>query len=68
MRVVDHRWPWMALAAILFAAGMSFMHFMTRGISEEFGLGFAAGAIVGMVIVLTAVGWRRGELRREGPS
>lgn len=65
MRVVDHRWPWMALALILFVVGMSLVHFLARGINGDFGAGFFAGFMLATVLVLTAVGWRRGEMRRE---
>lgn len=66
MRVVDHRWPWMALALTLFVAGMAGIHYLQRGINEDFGFGFSLGLVIGAVLVLTAVGWRRGEMRREG--
>lgn len=63
MRLVDKRWPWVALASLIFAAVMAFLHFMARGINDDFGAGFAIGFIVSAVIVLTAAGWRRGELK-----
>lgn len=67
MRILDKNWPWMALALLLLAAGLAGIHFMISGISEEFGAGFVVGGIVFGVIILTAVGWRRGELGRGEP-
>jgi hypothetical protein len=63
MRIVDKRWPWMALAIALFVVVMAGLRYMMTGINEDFGVGFALGLIVGLTIALTAVGWRRGELR-----
>jgi hypothetical protein len=63
MRLVDRRWPWIAVAICLYLAGMGFLHFMLKGINADFGMGFAFGLITGFVIVITAVGWRRGEMR-----
>lgn len=67
-RLLDKRWPWMALCLILFALVMGFLHYLMHGISKDFGAGFALGLVVSAVIVLTAVGWRRGELGSSEPS
>lgn len=64
MRVADHRWPWIAFAVVLFVLVMSFLHYMTRGINQDFGFGFAMGGIVGLLIGLLAVARQRGELER----
>jgi hypothetical protein len=48
-----------------FALVMGAIQWLMRGISEDFGMGFAVGGIIMAVIVLTAVGWRRGELTQE---
>jgi hypothetical protein len=65
MRVVDRRWIWMAPCILAFAIIMGGIQWLMRGISQEFGMGFAIGAIIASVIVLTAVGWRRGEMTQE---
>jgi Na+/H+ antiporter NhaC len=63
MRLVDRRWPWVAACIVLFVAVMAFIQFMMKGINDDFGYGYALGMISGFVIVITAVGWRRGEMR-----
>ena len=70
MRAVDRRWVWMAPCILAFAIAMGAIQWLMRGISEDFGMGFALGGIIMSVIVLTAVGWRRGELTQEvrGPE
>lgn len=62
-RIIDHRWPWQVACAILFAFAMGGLYWLQHGISQDFGVGFSLGGILGIVITLTAVGWRRGELR-----
>lgn len=64
MRVVDHRWPWLALALLLFIGALATIHWLQHGFGQEFGFGFSLGLGIGIIVSLTAVGWRRGELQR----
>jgi hypothetical protein len=68
MRILDKNWPFHALAMLLFAGGLGFVHFMISGIDKNFGAGFAIGAAVGVTIALLAAGWRKGEMAQEAPE
>lgn len=63
MKVIDKNWPWQLLAAAIFIAAQLFLWWMVRGFNQDFGMGFAMGGAIGAIIVLGAVGWRRGEHR-----
>lgn len=62
-RVLDRNWPWQLLAATIFVVVLSGLRFIIKGPNEDFGWGFGLGLMVGYLIALTAVGWRRGEHR-----
>jgi hypothetical protein len=68
MRILDKHWPWQFLAAALFIGVMAGLRFMMKGVNEDFGVGFALGLMVGGIIVLAAVGWRRGEHRHSAEA
>lgn len=53
---------YMALCVTLFALVMGALHWLSRGINQDFGVGFSVGLVIGIVLVTIAIGWRRGEL------
>lgn len=62
MRILDKNWPWYVFPFLAFVAIMAGLHFMIRGINQDFGAGFVTGSLIGLIIALVAVGWRRGEM------
>jgi hypothetical protein len=62
-RVLDHNWPWQAGALVAFVLVMATIRYILVGFNEDFGYGFGLGCVLGLVIALTSVGWRRGEMR-----
>jgi len=68
MRILDKHWPWQFLAAALFIGGLAAIRFALKGVNEDFGWGFGLGLMIGVVITLGAVGWRRGEHRLEAEA
>lgn len=64
MQILDKNWPWQFLAAFLFIGAQAFLWYMVKGFNEDFGIGFAVGALTGLFIALLGAGWRRGEMTR----
>lgn len=62
MRILDKYWPWQFLAAFLFIGVMALLRYIAVGFNEQFGFGFCVGVVVGALIVMLAVGWKRGEM------
>lgn len=67
-RVLNRHWPWITACWIAYTAGMAFLWWLLRGFSKDFGMGVAVGGAAMSLIVLLAVGWSRGEMRREEPE
>lgn len=65
MQILDKHWPWQFLAAAIFVGVMAAIRFALKGVNEDFGWGFGLGLMIGVLITLLAVGWRRGEHRLE---
>lgn len=65
MRILEKNWPWQFLAAFLFIGVMAGLKFMMTGFNQDFGWGFGLGIMIGTLITFLAVGWQRGEMRRE---
>ena len=51
-------WKWQVLCVVLFSAGMGFLHWLIRGINQDFGMGVVVGLPLGLFIAYVAVGWR----------
>lgn len=62
MRVIDRKSAILGVCIILFALVMAGIHLLAKGVSQDFGIGFATGGLVFGVLISIAVGWRRGEL------
>lgn len=67
-RLIDRRWPWMALAVAIYVAVMGYLHFMLKGFNDDFGTGFGLGLVSGAFIAVIAAGLRRGEHRPSEPA
>lgn len=65
MRVLDRRGFWVSLCVIALALVLAGIRYMQKGFGEDFGFAFSIGMLLGIFLTMLAVGWRRGELRRE---
>lgn len=65
MRIVDRQGFWLSLCVIAFALAMGGIHWLQKGISPDFGMGFTVGGLLFGFLTMLAVGWRR---REWGPG
>lgn len=59
MHPLERHWPFVAICLVLFALVMAGLHWLTKGISPDFGYGFSLGGIIFGVLTTLALGWRR---------
>lgn len=47
----DTKAKFYAIAFIIFGAGMGFVHYLLKGVNEQFGMGVAAGLFIGAGLI-----------------